>query len=105
MRITLPSPAHKCLQARNLLLQVDYLRCVYGDEVAAKAQRYLDRLQFRAENLAGEAGFDAATDGFSGQVPECIQPYKVLANAFTSDYTQVIDHLRLDTASAVSINT
>jgi hypothetical protein len=29
-------------------------------------------------------------------VPDCIQPYRVLKNAFIAEYTQVIDHLRFE---------
>jgi len=95
MSSTKPSPALKCLEARSLLLQVEYVRS-RCDVISSGALKDLDRLQFRAENLAGEAGYDAALDGASGQVPDCIQPYKVLANAFVAEYTQVIDHLRFE---------
>jgi hypothetical protein len=90
-----PSPALKCLEARGLLIQVEYVRSSC-DVIATGALKDLDRMQYRAENLAGEAGYDAALEGASGQVPDCIQPYKVLANAFVAEYTQVIDHLRFE---------
>lgn len=98
MRSTKPSPALKCLEARSLLLQVECVRnsC---DVIAESAQRDLDRLHFRAENLAGEAGFEAAKNGASAQVPDCIQPYRVLAKAYIAEYTQVIDHLRFEASS------
>lgn len=98
MSSTKLSPTLKCLEARSLLLQVEYMRnsC---DVIAEGAQRDLDRMQFRAENLAGEAGFDAANDGASSQIPDCIQPYKVLTNAFLAEYAQVIDHLRFEAIS------
>ena len=96
-----PSPTLKCLEARSLFLQVECVRnsC---DVIAESAQKDLDRLQFRAENLAGEAGFDAALAGASSQVPECIQPYRALARAFVAEYTQVVDHLRFEAISNAS---
>jgi hypothetical protein len=98
MSSTKLSPALKCLEARSLLLQVEYVRnsC---DVIDVGAQRDLDRLQFKAENLAGEAGFEAANDGASAQVPDSIQAYRVLANAYLAEYTQVIDHLRFEAIS------
>lgn len=102
MSSTKLSPALKCLEARSLLLQV---QCVSNscDVIAESAQRDLDRLQFRAENLAGEAGFEAAHNGASAQVPDCIQPYRVLANAYLAEYTQVIDHLRFEAISSPAL--
>lgn len=90
-----PSPALKCLEARNLLLQVEYVweNCDVIDE---SIQTHLYRLQYHAENLAGEAGFDSALIGASAQVPDCIQPYRALASAFVAEYTLVIDHLRFE---------
>lgn len=101
MSTTKLSPALKCLEARSLLLQVECVRnsC---DVIAESAQRHLDRLQFRAENLAGEAGFEAAKNGASAQIPDCIQPYRVLSNAFIAEYTQVIDHLRFEAISSAA---
>lgn len=95
------SPTLKCLEARSLLLQVEYVRnsC---DVIAEGAQKDLDRLQYRAENLAGEAGFEAANEGASSKVPDCIRAYRVLSNAYLAEYTQVIDHLRFETMSGAA---
>lgn len=96
MGATNHTPTLKCLEARSLLLQVESVR-TNCEIIAEQSQKHLDRLQFRAENLAGEAGFEAATRGASSKVPECIQAHKVLANAFSAEYTQVIDHQRFET--------
>lgn len=95
MSATKLSPTLKCLEARSLLLEVEHVRSTC-DVIAESAQRKLDRLHFRAENLAGEAGHDAAQNGEACRVPDCIQPYRVLKNAFIAEYTQVIDHLRFE---------
>lgn len=95
MSSTKLSPALKCLEARSLLIQVNYVRSSC-DAIASEALKDLDRLQFRAENLAGEAGYDTALNGGSGRVPDCIQPYKALTSAFVAEYTQVIDHLHFE---------
>lgn len=95
MSSTKLTPALKCLEARSLLIQVNYVRSSC-DVIDHKARKDLDRLQFRAENLAGEAGYDSALNGGSGHVPDCIQPYRVLKNAFVAEYTQVIDHLHFE---------
>jgi hypothetical protein len=101
MSSTKLTPTLKCLEARSLLMQVEDVReCC--DVIAEGAKRDLDRMQFRAENLAGEAGFEAALAGASAQVPDCIQPYRVLANAFLAEYTQVIDHLRFEAISCAA---
>lgn len=95
MSATKLSPKLKCLEARALLLEVELVR-TSCDVIAENSKKDLDRLQFRAENLAGEAGYDAALNGEECCVPACIQPYRALKNAFIAEYAQVINHLRFE---------
>lgn len=88
------SPTFKCLEAVCMLSHARHLRRMLGSQASEKAQRQLNKLEFRAENLAGEAGYDAASRGMSAQVPSCIQSFRVLANAFIAEHAQVTDHQR-----------
>jgi|GEM_PF-5422350 len=88
------SPMFKCLEAVCMLSHARHLRRTLGNRASAKAQRQLNKMEFKAENLAGEAGYDAASRGMSAQVPSCIQSFRVLANAFLAEHAQVTDHQR-----------
>jgi len=88
------SPTFKCLEAVCMLSHARHLRRTLGSQASATALRQLNKMEFKAENLAGEAGYDAANRGMPAQVPKCIQSFRVLANAFIAEHAQVTDHQR-----------
>lgn len=85
-----------------MLSHARHLRRTLGSQASGKAQRQLNKMEFKAENLAGEAGYDAANRGMSAHVPKCIQSFRVLANAFIAEHAQVTDHHRFQRSTSVS---
>lgn len=85
-----------------MLSHARHLRRTLGSEASAKAQRQLNKMEFKAENLAGEAGYDAASLGMSAQVPKYMQSFRVLANAFMAEHAQVTDHQRFQRDTSAS---
>lgn len=95
MSISSLSPSQKCLEARSLLFRAEFFRknsALFKDITPLD----LDRLQYEAENLAGEAGFEAALVGSTSRVPDCIESLQVLRSAFIAEFTQVRDHLTFE---------
>jgi hypothetical protein len=85
-----------CDEAVSLLAQVEAAREHHGDSIPDDIARMLNKLEFMAENVAGEAGVVAALNGTSGQVPEALLPHRVLVGAFVGEYSLEIEHMRND---------
>lgn len=52
------------------------------------------RLEYLAENLAGEAGVVAALNGLPGNAPDVISDYPSLAGSFRGAHALELEHLR-----------
>lgn len=97
--LDLESPAFKCLEASCMLKLIQHRLRSHSSAMEERIQLSLSKLQFRAENLAGEAGHEAAHLGMSPQVPQSILSFSVLARAYLAEYSLVINHFNFDTAA------
>ena len=83
-----------CYEAACLLAQVGAVRIHHGKSITDDIERMIHKMEFRAENIAGEAGVVAAVTGSSGQVPDILLPYRVLVIAFVAEFSLEVEHMR-----------
>lgn len=82
-------------EAASLLSQVRAAKLHHGEVIPDDVERMLTKMEFLAENIAGEAGAIAALRGSSKAVPQVLLAHRVLVAAFVGDYSLEFEHQRL----------